>query len=224
MCRFRDSAMAVLLVVFPLTWPLPGTRGDTGDSTRVTNPQQHSHRGGYRPKSDFIFKEMDLRPGDVVVDIGAGDGWWVERMAKLVGGKGIVYAAEVNKKQVEDMKKKFAPLPQIKPYLCKTDSTELPERSCDLAFFSQSYHHLELNGHVDYLRRLRKILKPTGRLYIIEKYPDIATKNRAHGTPLSRLAKEAEEAGWIPVRYELISGTYHYLAVFVQRDLFPPER
>ncbi len=218
------GSMAVLWLIFLLACPLPCLQGDTGDGTRVTNPQQHCHRGGYRPKSDYIFKEMDLRPGDVVVDIGAGDGWWVERMAKLVGDKGTVYAAEVNKKQVEEMKKKFAAVRQIKPYLCKTDSPELPERSCDLAFFSQSYHHLELNGHVEYLRRLRKILKPTGRLCIIEKYPDIATKNRAHGTPLSRLAKEAEEAGWIPVRYELMTGTYHYLAIFVQKDLFAPER
>ncbi len=29
--------------------------------------------------------------------------------------------------------------------------------------------------------------------------------------------------GWILVRYELMVGTYHYLAIFVQKDLFPPE-
>ena len=40
---------------------------------------------------------------------------------------------------------------------------------------------------------------------------------------LAEIAREAEEAGWIPVRCELITGTYHYLAIFVQQDLFPPE-
>jgi len=62
-----------------------------------------------------------------------------------------------------------------------------------------------------------------GRLCIIEKEPAIATRSRPHGTPLSRLIKQAEEAGWILVRYELLTGTYHYLAIFVQKDLFPPE-
>ncbi|MCH8193488.1 MAG: hypothetical protein IIA65_05665 [Planctomycetes bacterium] len=33
--------------------------------------------------------------------------------------------------------------------------------------------------------------------------------------------REAEDAGWIPVRYELLTGTYHYMAIFAQKDLFP---
>ncbi len=215
------AALSLTAVAVESTLPV---RADTGDSTRVANAKQYAHRGGVRQKGVYILKELDLRPGDVVVDIGAGDGWWVERMAKLVGEKGTVHAAEVSKKLVEAMQKKFAKVPQIKPYLCKPDSPGLPDNSCDMAFFSQTYHHLDLNSHVDYLRLLRKILKPTGRLCIIEKYPDISTKNRAHGTPLSRLVKEAEEAGWIPVRCEMIAGTYHYIAVFVQKDMFPPER
>jgi len=35
--------------------------------------------------------------------------------------------------------------------------------------------------------------------------------------------QQAEEAGWITVRCELITGTYHFMAVFVQQELFPPE-
>ena len=80
-----------------------------------------------------------------------------------------------------------------------------------------------IQGPVDYLRHLREVVKPTGRLCIIEKYPEITPKSKAHGWSLSLLVKQAEQAGWIPVRCELIRGTYHYIAMFVQRDLFPPE-
>lgn len=45
-----------------------------------------------------------------------------------------------------------------------------------------------------------------------------------HGTNVSVLAGEAEEAGWVLVRYELTVGTYHYLAIPVQTDLFPSEK
>lgn len=200
---------------------------DSWRSTRVTDPNQHRRTGEnrypYRAQSQYILKEIDLRSGDVVVDIGAGDGWWALRMAEFVDENGTIYAAEVENKMVDEMKEKFADVPQIKPYLCKTDSVELAENSCDLAFLSQTYHHLDKDGRVDYLRRLGDVVKPTGRLCVIEKYATIATERGSHGTALSELIAEAEQAGWIPVRCELMTGTYHYLAIFVQRDLFGPE-
>ena len=35
---------------------------------------------------------------------------------------------------------------------------------------------------------------------------------------------KADEPGWVLVRFELLPKTYHFLAVFVQKDLFPAER
>jgi ubiquinone/menaquinone biosynthesis C-methylase UbiE len=193
----------------------------------VWSPDQHvcAGTGGYpyRERSAYILKELDLQAGDVVVDIGAGDGWWAEKMAELVGAGGIVYASEVDQRKVDKMKEKFTGVPQIKPYLCETDSTGLPENSCDLAFLSKTYHHLNVGGHVDYLRHLRKVVKPVGRVCIIEKYQAIAARRKDHAWSLSLLVQQAEEAGWIPVRYELMTGTYHYLVILVQKDLFPPE-
>jgi len=200
---------------------------DSWRSTRVTDPNQHQRTGEnhypYRAKSRYILKELDLKPGDVVVDIGAGDGWWSQRMAECVGQEGIIHAAEIKDKTVNNMKKKFADIPQIKPYLCKADSVDLPKNSCDLAFLSQTYHHLDKDGRIDYLRHLRDVVKTTGRLCVIEKYTTIATEHGSHGTVLSRLIEQAEQVGWIPVRCELMTGTYHYIAIFVQKDLFGPE-
>jgi len=224
----RTSQLLIVLVLIVALGSSPGAiPTDSWRSTRVTDPNQHVRTGTsgypYRAKSEYVLKELDLKPEDVVVDIGAGDGWWANHMAKFVGDKGIIHASEVEERKVNRMKEKFADIPQIKPYLCDTDSTNLPENSCDLAFFSQTYHHLDPDGRVDYLRHLRQVVKPTGRVCVIEKYSEIATRYKSHGTPLSRLAKQAEEAGWIPVRYELMTGTYHYIAIFVQKDLFPPE-
>ncbi|MHC4742392.1 MAG: class I SAM-dependent methyltransferase [Planctomycetota bacterium] len=197
-------------------------------STRITDPNHHTPTGGkarypYRAMSGYVMRELDLKEGDVVVDIGAGDGWWAQKMVEFVGNDGVIHAAEVAEKLVEQMKNKFADTPQIKPYLCKTDSPDLPENSCDLAFFSQTYHHLKAEDRVDYLRELRDIVKKTGRICIIEKNPAISTEKKSHGTSLSELVDQAEQAGWIPVRYELMRGTYHYLAIFARKDLFGPE-
>ena len=90
-----------------------------------------------------------------------------------------------------------------------------------MAFLSKSYHHLD--DHITYLRHLRDVVKPDGRLCIIERYPELGNSGSTHGWTLSRLTQQAEESGWIPVRCELLTGTYHYIAIFVQKELFPPE-
>jgi ubiquinone/menaquinone biosynthesis C-methylase UbiE len=223
MCKLSRFILVLILITVPIT-----TYADTGESTRVVDANQHSYAGSgrypYRDKSDYVLKELDLKPGDVVVDIGAGDGWWAEQMAKVVGTEGIIHASEVEQEKVDEMKEKFADLPQVKPYLSPFDGTALDENSCDLAFLSKTYHHLNKGGHVDYLHHLRKVVKPTGRVCVIERFPAASGRGREHAWSPGLLIQQAEEAGWVPVRYELITGTYHYIAIFVQQELIPPER
>ena len=216
----------MLIVVALLVGPSAVARADSGESTRVTDEKQHaaSERGTYpyREKSDYVLKELDLKPGDVVVDDGAGDGWWAEKMAAAVGETGAVHAGEVKQDLVDKMKKKFAETPQVKPYLCPLDGTGLEENACDLAFLSKSYHHLPKDKKADYLRHLCKVLKPTGRLVVIEHYQELAAgRTREHGWSPGLLTQQAEEAGWILLRAELITGTRHFVAIFAQKELFP---
>lgn len=201
---------------------------ESGDSTRVTDDKQHvcQEPGGYpyRKKSDYVLGELDLKPGDVIVDIGAGDGWWTEKMATRIGADCTIHSSEVDQGKVDHLKKLFSSWSQVKPYLSPTDGTGLPANSCDLAFLSKTYHHLDKDGKVDYLRHLHKVVKPTGRLCVIEHHTRLSTgKAVDHSWDPGLLMRQAEEAGWIAVRYQLITGTYHFMAIFVPKELFPPK-
>lgn len=214
-----------LLVLLILIAAPAAVYADSGQSTRIVDAKQHVPSGGgrypYRQKSEYILKELDLKSGDVVVDIGAGDGFWARQMAKSVGAEGVIHASEVEQRKVNEMKQKYVDVPQIKPYLSPFDGTALPENSCDLAFLSKTYHHFSEGSHVDYLRHLRKVVKPTGRLCVIEMNPALGRgRSSEHAWPPGLLIQQAEEAGWISVRCELMIGTNHYIAIFVQKELF----
>ncbi|MFC1637248.1 class I SAM-dependent methyltransferase [Planctomycetota bacterium] len=165
---YKLSRLFVLLISISVP---TAAYADSGESTRITDAEQHAYSGTgrypYREKSVYVLKELDLKPGDTVVDIGAGDGWWTRKMAEAVGPEGVIHASEVVQKLVDTMKEEFADISQIKPYLSPTDSTSLAENSCDLAFLSKTYHHLDEGSHVDYLRHLKKVVKPMGRLCVI---------------------------------------------------------
>jgi len=216
-----------LLVLLMLVAVPAAVYADSDQSTRIVDAKQHSVSGGgrypYRQKSEYVLKELDLKAGDVVVDIGAGDGFWARQMAKSVGAEGVIHASEVEQGKVDDMKEKLADVPQVKPYLSPLDGTDLPENSCDLAFLSKTYHHFNEGGHVDYLRHLRKVVKPTGRLCVIEMNPAFGRgRSSEHAFSPGLLIQQAEQAGWISVRCELMTGTNHYIAIFVQKELFLP--
>jgi hypothetical protein len=49
-------------------------------------------------------------------------------------------------------------------------------------------------------------------------------RSKEHAWSPGLLIQQAEEAGWILVRCELMTGTYHFVAIFVQKELFPPQR
>ena len=212
------------MVSFGLLLATGWVLGQHWKSTRIVDPAQCATQGSgrypYRERSEFVLAELDLRSGDIVLDIGAGDGFWAEKMAEAIGPQGTIYAGEVEQRQVDQLKRRFGDLPQVEPYLCPTDNTGLAEDSCDLVFLSQTWHHIAGDVHESYLQHLRSVVRPTGRLCIIERYLAISQTRSTHGTLISKLTAQAESTGWILLRHHIIPGTDYFMAIFVQRELF----
>jgi FkbM family methyltransferase len=56
---------------------------------------------------DLIFAEMGVRPGATVADIGAGDGFFTSRLARSVGGKGRVFAVDIDDAVMARLRKRL---------------------------------------------------------------------------------------------------------------------
>jgi ubiquinone/menaquinone biosynthesis C-methylase UbiE len=212
--RLRTSTVVFILL---LCLPVVGRQEERSSGRRAG----YIGGRGYREAADYVVKQLGLRRNSVVVDIGAGDGWWSSKIAEKLGPKGVIHAGEIDQKKVDTIKEKWQAVPQIKPYLCPTDGTGLEENSCDLAFISKTYHHFEKGTHVDYLRHLQKVIRPYGRVVIIERHRDLVSgRGKEHAWQPGLLGYQAEQAGWMLLRCELIPGSDHFMATFVKPEAF----
>lgn len=111
---------------------------------------------------------LDLEPGMVVADIGAGSGYYTSRMSKLVGAAGRVYATDIQPGMIELLTRRIQAegLTNVTPVLGRMDEPTLPPASIDLAIMVDVYH--ELQSPQLFLQRLRGVFKPGGRLVLFE--------------------------------------------------------
>jgi SAM-dependent methyltransferase len=115
-----------------------------------------------------IVQAVGVRPGLRVADIGSGTGLFTLLFAKELGRGGSVYAVDIVPEFLRhiEAQAKTADRPNIKTVLCTERSVELPERSVDLAFICDAYHHFEYPHST--MTSLHRALKPGGILVMIE--------------------------------------------------------
>lgn len=144
-----------------------------------------------------VVKAMNLKPGDVVADIGAGTGYFTRRFAVAVGPEGRAVGLDIEKSMIEYMRQDARNL-GLKNYearVVKTDDPELKDRSIDVIFLCNTYHHIE--NRVVYFRNAAKALKPGGRVVIVDFYKDSDFgPPREHKLAKEVVLKEMKEAGF----------------------------
>lgn len=119
-------------------------------------------------KVDAIFAEMGVRPGAIVADVGAGDGFFTTRLARAVGAKGRVFAVDIDDAAMDRLRKRLQEdgIQNVTIVKGAMDDPKLPERTLDAALIVNAYHEME--QHQSILAGLRRALKPDGRLVIVE--------------------------------------------------------
>ena len=113
-----------------------------------------------------VIETLDIRPGQLVADVGAGTGYFTVRLSRGTEAA-KVYAIDIEPTMVDWIRDRAEGegLDNVVAVLAGSDRTNLPE-PVDVVLVVDTYHHIP--ERVDYFTRLRQELEPSGRLAIVD--------------------------------------------------------
>ncbi len=143
-------------------------------------------------KPHEVMEALQLKPAEVIADIGAGSGYFTRRFARHAAK---VFAVDIDAALLEKTKGE-----KIVPVLATHDDPKLPAASVDTIFICDVLHHIEKREA--YYAKLAAALKPGGRIVIV----DFHKRDLPVGPPVSMKLSEEE------VRAELAAAGFRQTA------------
>jgi len=169
----RTFLAFVLLVWAALAFQTPGTHPVTGRKIAgvmgmsgadwLVRPEREAEE-----QPEKALDALNLKPGMVVADIGAGVGYMSLRMARRVGPAGKVYANDLQPAMLDRLRQNAfkAGIGNIVTVVGEMADPKLPSNTMDLVLLVDVYH--EFSQPQQMLRKIRETLKPDGRLVLLE--------------------------------------------------------
>ena len=166
-------------------------------------------------KPDQVMDALHIAEGTTVADLGAGGGWFTVRLARRVGKQGRVFAVDVQRLMIAAIQRRVQRegFGNVEAVLGKLDDPGLPA-PVDAVLIVDAFP--EMQNPVAVLRNVARMLKPHGRIGIIdyregEGGPGPDPQDRV--APASVIASAAEaglkvvdEHKFLPYQFFLIFG------------------
>ncbi|ALO46733.1 class I SAM-dependent methyltransferase [Pseudohongiella spirulinae] len=116
---------------------------------------------------DDVVANMNLKPDDVVADIGAGTGYFSFRMARQVP-QGKVIAVDIQPEMLAIIEQRIQEtgLNNVEPLLGEIDNPRLQPGTVDAALLVDAYH--EFSHPFEMMQVIYDALRPGGRVFLIE--------------------------------------------------------
>jgi len=107
-----------------------------------------------------------LKPGQKVLEVGCGPGFFTVPAARTVGEKGSIHTLDINPLAIKCVRQKIEEegVTNAKTVLADASQTVLPDQSFDLIFVFGLAHPIGNTGGI--LTELHRLLKPGGILAI----------------------------------------------------------
>ena len=139
---------------------------------------------------------LGIKSGMSIADIGAGSGYYVERLSPIVGAHGRIIAEDVVPEYLQNLRKRVRALglQNVTITTGEPHDPRLPTKSADIAILVHMYH--EIAQPYGLLYNLVPALKPGARVGIVDAFKPTSE----HGTPPSLLRCELAAVGYREIR------------------------
>ena len=154
-----------------------------------------------------VSKVMNWKAGQVIADVGAGEGEIGFAAAAAVGETGRVYLTELDEEKFVALQKGASQrkLKNVVVLTAAEKETKLPDNCCDAIVLRRVYHHFSAPTEMD--ASLMRSLRPGGLLAVIEFAPrksltasdpvkGVPSNRGGHGIPKKILLQELTAAGF----------------------------
>lgn len=147
-------------------------------------------------KPDKVVAAMQLAPGMVVADVGAGTGYFESRLSAAVGATGRVLALDIEPDMVRHLGERASKerLANVEARLVAPGDPGLAPASVDRVLIVDTWHHIADRG--TYSARLRASLKAGGEVVIVDFRADAHHgPPPAHRIPPEEVVRELSVGG-----------------------------
>ncbi|MFL6743886.1 MAG: class I SAM-dependent methyltransferase [Sphingomicrobium sp.] len=161
-------------------------------------------------EAEQVMDLAGVKPGMSVAVVGAGEGYYTIRLARLVGAKGRVLAEDIvpeTRDRLSDRVQRQN-LDNVAVKLGTPDNPMLPQESFDRVFLVHMYH--EVASPYAFLWHLRGSVKPGGLVIVVDSNRPV----ERHGIPPAQLKCELAALALAPVRFNVLTGGEAYLMTF----------
>jgi len=154
-----------------------------------------------------LARVMNWKAGQVVADVGAGEGEIGFAAATAVGESGKVYLTELDEDKVAALRKAASgkKIKNVEILAAAEKETKLPGNCCDAIVLRRVYHHFTAPNEMD--ASLLRSLRPGGLLAVIDFAPrksltesdpvkGVPSNRGGHGIPKKILVEELTAAGF----------------------------
>ncbi|MFH0804568.1 MAG: methyltransferase domain-containing protein [Patescibacteria group bacterium] len=169
-----------------------------------------------------LLHEAGLEPGQSVADLGCGAGYFILPAARTVGSRGVAYAVDVQQTALSSVRSRAAiyGLTNIQTVWSNVEqlgaARVVTDHSLDMVLLVQLLS--QSKKHADIFREVDRIIKPGGKLVVVDWKPDAAGFGPARGlrVPLSTVEEMVRRHGF-SAEQQLTASPYHYGVVYTKK-------
>jgi len=161
-------------------------------------------------EAEEVMALAAVKKGMSVADVGAGEGYYTVRLARVVGAKGRVLAEDILPDVRDSLSDRVQreSLDNVAVKLGTPDNPMLPAQSFDLVYLVHMYH--EVQSPYAFLWHLRDGVKPDGLVIVVDSNRPV----KQHGIAPAQLKCEFAALNMKPVKFSMLTGGEVYLMAF----------